>query len=364
MSFSEYLRLYKTSWLKLQTTSPQLNSYEDRSLYTTWQLSLQRIEQQNALSAKLLKLWAYFDRQDVWFELLRHGSSADDGWIQKLTEDELSFTEAVRVLSNYGLVDPDLSLRNLHGSGGYSMHSCVHSWTVFVLNKEWDERLARLALTCIASEIPLDDKKNWWVLQQRLLQHAAKHVQFITEGKVKLEGMEWALQGLGNLYRGQDKLAEAEEMYTWALQGNEEAFGPKHISTLSMVNNLGILYMDQGKLAEAEEMLTLALQGYEEALGLKLVSSYTSALNTMRNLGNVYSQSNKKDMAKTMYKRALSGFAAVQGPSSATCRETERLLEALDLAPAESDIPEAGSTQTGIGKSKSFFRKFLREIRR
>src|SRR5215469_8011752 len=168
MSFSEYLRLYKTSWLKLQTTSPQLNSYEDRSLYTTWQLSLQRIEQQNSLSAKLLKLWAYFDRQDVWFELLRHGSSADDGWIQKLTEDELSFTEAVRVLSNYGLVDPDLSLRNLHGSGGYSMHSCVHSWTVFVLNKEWDERLARLALTCIASEIPSDDEKNSWVLQQRL----------------------------------------------------------------------------------------------------------------------------------------------------------------------------------------------------
>jgi hypothetical protein len=47
MSFLEYLRLYKTSWLKLQMTSLQLNSYEDRSLYTTWQLSLQRIEQQN-----------------------------------------------------------------------------------------------------------------------------------------------------------------------------------------------------------------------------------------------------------------------------------------------------------------------------
>jgi hypothetical protein len=35
MTLSEYLRLYKASWLKLQTTSLQLESYEDRSLYTT-----------------------------------------------------------------------------------------------------------------------------------------------------------------------------------------------------------------------------------------------------------------------------------------------------------------------------------------
>src|ERR1700744_1359477 len=62
-SFSDYLRLYKASWLKLQITSPQLSSYEDRSLYTTWQITCDRIEQKNAASAKLLKWWAYFDRQ-------------------------------------------------------------------------------------------------------------------------------------------------------------------------------------------------------------------------------------------------------------------------------------------------------------
>ncbi|KAF7502710.1 hypothetical protein GJ744_005218, partial [Endocarpon pusillum] len=69
-SFSKYLRLHKESWLKLQTTSPRLISYKDRSLYTTWQITFDRIQQRNAASAKLLKLWAYFDRQDIWFELL------------------------------------------------------------------------------------------------------------------------------------------------------------------------------------------------------------------------------------------------------------------------------------------------------
>ena len=39
LSFSDYLRLYKESWMKLLKTSPELNSYEDRTLYSTWQLS-------------------------------------------------------------------------------------------------------------------------------------------------------------------------------------------------------------------------------------------------------------------------------------------------------------------------------------
>jgi hypothetical protein len=126
-SFSDYLRLYRASWLKLQRTSPQLSSYEDRSLYTTWQITFDRIQQQNPAAANLLKLWAYFDRRDVWYKLLQHTSSADDEWVQKLTQDELNFNEAITLLCSFGLVDPDRSLQQQLGSGGYSVHSCIHS---------------------------------------------------------------------------------------------------------------------------------------------------------------------------------------------------------------------------------------------
>ncbi len=125
-SFSDYLRLYKASWLKLQTTSPLLNSYEDRTLHTTWQITFYRIQQQNGASAKLLKLWAYFDRQDLWFDLLRHANSADES-IQKLTKDKLNFNEAIILLCNFGLVGLDPSPQQQVGPRGYSVHSCVHS---------------------------------------------------------------------------------------------------------------------------------------------------------------------------------------------------------------------------------------------
>ncbi|OAP54709.1 hypothetical protein AYL99_11157 [Fonsecaea erecta] len=308
--FSDYLRLYRRSWLRLQMKSPQLSSYEDRSLYTTWQITFDRIERQNAAAAKLLQWWAYFDRQDVWFELLRHASSADDEWVQKLAEDELNFNEAVTLLCSFGLVDIDRSLSLPLGSGKYSVHSCVHSWTVSVLNQKWDEGLARLALTCVASEVPRPMERDCWLLQRRLLQHATRQDLFLVDDKVNTDGLEWAFLSLGHLYVDQGKLAEAEKMYLRALQGYEGALGPDHTSTLLTVNNFGNLYMDQGKLAEAEKMYLRALQGCEEALG----PDHTSTLLTVHNLGNLYMDQGKLAEAEKMYLRALQGCEEALGP--------------------------------------------------
>ncbi|OAL46248.1 HET-domain-containing protein [Pyrenochaeta sp. DS3sAY3a] len=309
-SFAEYLRLYEVSWSKLQRTSPKLKSYEDRSLYTTWQVTFDFIQKENAASAQLLKLWAYFDKQDVWFGLLQEARSADDEWIQKLAEDELNFNEAIRLLCEYGLVHAEPSLGQSSWSAGYGMHSCVHSWTMSVLNSDWDNRLAQLALTCVASQVPGTNADKWWVLQQRLLQHAARHKKFITNGNIDVVGIEWALHCLGNLFQDQGRLVEAEALYIQALQGKEEALGPRHTSTLITLNNLGILYADQGRLVEAETMYGRALQGREEALGPK----HTRTLKIVNNLGILYADQGRSGEAESMFIRALQGREEVLGP--------------------------------------------------
>ena len=107
-SFAGYLRQYEASWLRLQKMTPKVSSY-DRRLYSTWQLSLDHIKQQNELSAKLLQLWAYFDNQDLWIELLQEGSPYGPEWLRQLTHDELSFNEAMRVLCKHGLAEVDKS---------------------------------------------------------------------------------------------------------------------------------------------------------------------------------------------------------------------------------------------------------------
>jgi tetratricopeptide (TPR) repeat protein len=279
MSISDYLRLYKASWTKLLKTSPKLGSYEDRTFYSTWQVSFDHVKQQNELSAKLLRLWAYFDNQDIWFELLRHGDSKDPEWIRELTEDELNFNEALRVLSDHGLVEVDMSSQEQIESRGYSIHGCVHSWTIYVLNQEWDSDLAKLALKFVGSHVPGKESTKPWLTQRRLLQHAARCSHAVLNGMVTDDGMEWQLHRLGILYADQGRLDKAEMMFQRALQGYEMALGPDHTSTLNVANNLGILYAKQGKLDEAEMMFQRALQGFETALG----SDHTSTLDAVNN---------------------------------------------------------------------------------
>jgi len=148
------------------------------------QLSFDQVKQRNELSAKLLRLWAYFDNQDLWFELLRHSDSEDPDWVRELTEDKLAFNGAVRVLSDHGLVEVDMSSQELIESRGYSIHGCVHSWTVNVLNQEWDSNLARLALKFVGSHVPEKESAKWWLTQRRLLPHAASISKSVNQPRV------------------------------------------------------------------------------------------------------------------------------------------------------------------------------------
>ena len=54
-------------------------------------------------------------------------------------------------------------------------------------------------------------------------------------------------------------MKEDENMHLRALAGKEKAQGPEHTSTLNIINNLGNLYKAQGKMKEAEDIYLRAL---------------------------------------------------------------------------------------------------------
>jgi len=56
----------------------------------------------------------------------------------------------------------------------------------------------------------------------------------------------------GSLFKAHGKLAEAEQLFRWALEGREGALGPDHKETLATVGNLASLLKAQGKAREAE----------------------------------------------------------------------------------------------------------------
>ena len=103
VSIPEYLKLCESSWLQLYQNDPGLDTYEDRTLYSTWRVSLDQLQEQNELSVKLLGLWSYFSNKDLWFELVCAGRTDDFAWLDSLTANLPVFTEAMRLLCNFGL---------------------------------------------------------------------------------------------------------------------------------------------------------------------------------------------------------------------------------------------------------------------
>ncbi|PWY61598.1 hypothetical protein BO83DRAFT_442463 [Aspergillus eucalypticola CBS 122712] len=125
ISCGEYLNLYKDCWLQLQQLAPQPqpSSPEEKSLHTTWKVTLNQIMLQHKHAALLLKQWIAYDSNDVWHGLFYHSSRS------KSMSDLLLFDTAMAVLSRYGWVEPEPEpAGNSQEDRGYSLQKCIHAW--------------------------------------------------------------------------------------------------------------------------------------------------------------------------------------------------------------------------------------------
>jgi tetratricopeptide (TPR) repeat protein len=289
----------------------KLLAYEDRTLYSTWNLSLAQIHNLDPAATVLLRLMAYLDNQDLWYELFRAGVGDKLLLWSDVVKSRARFNRAMSTLHNYSLVDVR--------AGSYSLHTCVHDWTLECLNRDFDSELCRVAIHCIAKSVKWQTEVGYWVTNRRVLQHAHRLECARLKALIDWNGVELGdLHNIADLFSQGDMNVAAEEMYIRALRGYEKAWGVDHTSTLDTVNNLGVLYADQGKMAEAEEMYMRALRGYEKAWGV----DHTSTLDTVNNLGILYNNQGKMAEAEEMYMRALRGKEKAWGVEHTSTLDT------------------------------------------
>jgi tetratricopeptide (TPR) repeat protein len=79
--------------------------------------------------------------------------------------------------------------------------------------------------------------------------------------------------------------------------------------TVTVARNVGALYEDQGKLDMAAEMFRRVLKMCDDAWS----SEHTSTAYTAYNLGTVYVKQGKGAEAQKMYQRALQGHKKARG---------------------------------------------------
>ncbi|CAG8212714.1 unnamed protein product [Penicillium nalgiovense] len=343
-----YLQEYEKRWNIDPRRPTRLTEYEERTLYTTWDISYSRLKDEDPSAAKILKLLAYFDNQNLWYELFHAGlTDSSPEWLSEVITDDVNFDGVMGVLAEYYFLDTQQT------SGSWSMHNCVHDWTLAALNKDTDATYYWYAFNCISASINDDENDFAKLSYSPLAAHATRLVQQrlcqndviydITPRRLGQASL------IADLLREQVLLLAAEQMYQRALAGFEKALGADHTSTLNTVHNLGLLYRNQGKLDQAEQMYQRALAGKEKALG----ADHTSTLNTVNHLGIIYWNQGKLDQAEQMYQRALAGFEKALGADHTSTLDTVQNLGVQYWKQGKLDKAEQMQQRALAGKEKA-----------
>jgi len=75
------------------------------------------------------------------------------------------------------------------------------------------------------------------------------------------------MNNLGNVFRSQDKNAQAEPLYSQTLELRRRSLGPEHPDTLTSMNNLANVYWSQGNYPQAEALYSQTLEIQRRVLG-------------------------------------------------------------------------------------------------
>ena len=216
------------------------------NLLTTWEMSLQLVcvGECAAELEKVITLFAFFDPVNIGERFF--SNEVDDG---NLTTSPMSIFRDDGDWNHLGFEDVVVKMQELsllqfshcnESEITVSLHSMVSEWLRLRLDEDSQRRFLNTAvshLKCHLLSIGDSDHKT--------RQEGLAHLDTIWRGVERFslgdEFME-ACVPFGNFYCDQGRLKDAEMMYNRALTGYEKALGPEHTSTLNTLNNLGNLY--------------------------------------------------------------------------------------------------------------------------
>ena len=235
VSVETYIKFYEQQWKDLMgsegETDTPLQDYPDRSIWTTWVISYNAIREKHEGIANLLLLWSFLDNKDLWYGLFTMAyqkSTTTRGnllnWIRSAVSSELGFSQVVRLLCSYSLVE------EVEAAASYSTHPVVHKWAYHYQSLDSRKRIGRLAVMVVGWAVPPKSMCDYSAVQRRLLPHVQACSQYVV--MAELEQIDESRD---------ENESESEE-------------GENNIAYLDGIHLLGILYMDQDKLGEAEKM--------------------------------------------------------------------------------------------------------------
>jgi tetratricopeptide (TPR) repeat protein len=158
------------------------------------------------------------------------------------------------------------------------------------------------------------------------------------------------LNNLGEIYRRQGRLEDAEAILADALAAAREALCPENPTLLFFRNNLAMLYADRGERERAEALYRESLEATERALGPR----HPSVAQCLHDLGGLLQTSGRAAEAVPLVDRALAIREEVFGPDHPVTASTRlaRARALLDAGnPPERVLAEVQRARTALAAS-------------
>jgi tetratricopeptide (TPR) repeat protein len=144
-----------------------------------------------------------------------------------------------------------------------------------------------------------------------------------------------SMNNLSMLYRLQGKYAQAEPLQTKVVSVWRRTLGEEHPLTIAAVNNLGLMHYALGQYSQGEELWAKLLEVIRRVLG----NEHPNTLTTMANLASAYRLQRKYAQAEPLLESALVIGRRVQGEQHPNTLLTMKKL--ADLYKDEGKFAEA-----------------------
>lgn len=149
-TFKHYLKEYKNHWVFNSNSHIKFPEY-GKSLHTAWDQSYERLKSYSPKAARLLGMLAYFDNPKIRHELIPAGEgNKPDYWRHQMKTNDEKTQPLMGTLADFGFLDSERN-DEIERAPQWSMHNCVHAWTLAVLNREVNPEFHWYAFDCVAS---------------------------------------------------------------------------------------------------------------------------------------------------------------------------------------------------------------------
>ncbi|KAJ6572821.1 P-loop containing nucleoside triphosphate hydrolase protein [Mycena vulgaris] len=341
-----YLESYAQNRARLLSEKPT-QSHDDYAwtVYTTWQISFDRLSEP---AAAILRLCSFLhhnkisegifsnaskykcrasgpsqDELEKPFQFLSHFLGPTGSW------DSLRFRDITKEIRGYSLIYYD------QGKKLFSMHPLVHDWCRDTLLDPGTYQYCMSAILGMAiKEIPDSTKE---VDRIQLL----PHVHALTRGDVEIKPD--FRQEYGNVYWSAGVYENAAQLFAIVVERWRMILGREHLATLGAMNKLAHTYSKLGRsqeaeelqVEEAEELQVEVLEKRHKILG----DEHPDTLGAMENLASTYSELGRSQEAEELQVEVLEKRHKILGDEhpdtlgamenlACTCSKLGRLQEA------------------------------------